>query len=300
MKKVLLIGKNGQLGSQLAKDASVFGLEMFPFDKEELNITDFAKVKENIEKIKPDIVINTAAYQVISLCEQNPLAAMAVNFIAVANLARICKEHHSMFVTYSSDYVFDGTKGSPNGEDDAPSPLQMYGLSKLAGEYAALQVHPDGAFVIRTCGIYGGKKGSPEKGNFVLNIMKEAQDKPAPAKASAGEEVIEVSCEQIVSPTYAVDLSRSTLQLITGGANPGIYHLVNEGVCSWYEFAKEIFTLANIDKELKPKDRSGQGFADSINRPIFSALKNTKAKALGIQLPSWKEGLSTYFNFLKE
>lgn len=288
MKKVLLIGKNGQLGSELAKDASAFDLEIFSFCKEELDVTNYMQMKEKIEKIKPDIVINTSAYHVVSMCEQNPLLAMAVNFIAVQNLARICQENNIIFVTYSSDYVFNGTKGTPNDEYDTLNPLQVYGLSKLAGEYAALYVHPGGVFIIRTCGIYGGKKGSPEKGNFVLNIIKEAQDK----------EVIEVSCEQIVSPTYAGDLSMATLKLITSEAKPGIYHLVNEGVCSWYEFTKEIFTLANINKKLKPVDR--EGLNGTVECPKFSALKNTKAKTLRIELPSWQEGLKSYFSFLNQ
>ncbi|OGZ62621.1 MAG: dTDP-4-dehydrorhamnose reductase [Candidatus Staskawiczbacteria bacterium RIFCSPHIGHO2_01_FULL_34_27] len=286
MKKVLLIGKTGQLGSEIMKDAFSFGFEIVGFEQEELDVTDHLQVKEKIEKIKPDIVINTSAYQIIPMCEKNPLLAMAVNFIAAQNLARICQENNTIFVTYSSDYVFDGTKGVPNEEDDAPNPLQMYGMSKLAGEYAALHIHSGGAFVIRTCGLYGGKKGSPEKGNFVLNIIKEAE----------GKEVIEVSCEQIVSPTYAGDLSRATLKLLTSKAKPGIYHLVNEGMCNWYEFTKEIFKLAGVKKELKPVDRSG--FDGSVKRPKFSALKNTKARDLGITLPSWQEGLKSYFNFL--
>ena len=287
MKKILLIGKNGQLGSELAKDASVFGFKIVGFEQKELDVTNHLQVKEKIEKIKPDIVINTSAYQIVSMCQENPMAAMAVNFIAVLNLSRICRENNITFITYSSDYVFDGTKGVPNEEDDAPNPLQMYGMSKLAGEYAALHAYPHGAFIIRTCGLYGGKKGSPQKGNFVLNIIKEAQDK----------EIIEVSSDMIASPTYASDVSKATLKLLNSKAEPGIYHLINEGECNWHEFTKEIFTLANINKELEPIDR--HGFDGIAKRPKFSALKNTKAKALGIVLPSWQEGLQAYFKFLK-
>lgn len=286
MKKILLIGKNGQLGSEIIKDADIFGFEVAGFEKEELDVTDDLQIKEKIKEIKPDIVINTSALQVISACEENPMSAMALNFIAVQNLVKICKENNIIFVTCSSDYVFDGKKGTPNEENDTTNPLQIYGISKLAGEYAALNSHSDGVFVIRTCGLYGGKSGSPAKGNFVLNIMKEARDK----------EIIEVSSEQVVSPTYAKDLSKATLKLLNSQAKPGIYHLVNEGYCSWYEFTKEIFKLAGIDKELKPIDRGG--LDRGIRRPKFSALKNTKAKAIGIELPPWQEGLKSYFNFL--
>jgi dTDP-4-dehydrorhamnose reductase len=208
---------------------------------------------------------------------------MLINFIAVRTLAKICKEKKITFVTFSTDYVFDGEKGTPYEEDDKPNPLQIYGISKLAGEYTALNSHPKGAFIIRTCGLYGGREGSPEKkGNFVLNIMQEAQDK----------EIIEVSSEQIVSPTFAGDLSKATLKLLKNKAKPGIYHLVNEGICSWYEFTKEIFKLAKINKEVRPINRNG--LSGEMKRSKFSVLKNTKAKAIGIELPSWQEGLKTY------
>lgn len=288
MKKVLLIGKSGQLGSELMKDAPSFGFEIIGFEKDEMDVTNELQVKEKIEEIKPDILINTSAYHVVAACEENPLEAMKVNFLAVWNLAKFCKERKTLFVTYSTDYVFDGKKGAPYEENDKPNPLQIYGISKLGGEYAALNSYPEGTFIIRTCGLYGGKTGSPEKkGNFVLNIIKEAEDKS----------IIEVSSEQVVSPTYAGDLSKGTLRLLNVGADPGIYHLVNEGFCSWYEFTKEIFRLAKINKELKPIDR--RGFSGGLKRPKFSALKNTKAKALGVELPSWREGLKAYLNFLK-
>ena len=287
MRKILLIGKTGQLGGEIRKDVNSFDFEIFPFDKNELDVTNELQIKEKIEEVRPDILINTSAYHVVTACEKNPLEAMAVNFVAIHRMAKLCKQYDIQFITYSTDYVFDGEKGTPYEENDKPNPLQIYGISKLAGEYAALNLYPQGTFVIRTCGLYGGKKGSPEKkGNFVLNIMKEARDK----------EVIEVSSEQIVSPTYAGDLSKATLKLLNIKAQPGIYHLINEGYCSWYEFAKEILKLAKINTKVLPVDR--RGISGGIKRPKFSALKNTKAKKLGIKLPSWQEGLNSYFNLL--
>jgi len=288
MKKILLIGKTGQLGSEIMKDASSFGFEIVGFEKKELDVTNKSQVREKIGRIKPDILINTSAYHVVSKCEENPLMAMAINFIAVRDLAKICKKKNIIFVTYSTDYIFDGEKGSSYNENDEPNPLQMYGMSKLAGEYASLNFYPEASFIIRTCGLYGGKTGSPEKGgNFVLNIIKEAQEK----------KIVEVSSEQIVSPTYAGDLSKATLGLLNSKAEHGIYHLINGGYCSWYKFAKEIFQLAKIGKGLKPIDRSV--FNDGMKRPKFSALKNTKAEFLSIKLPSWQKGLKSYFDFLK-
>lgn len=292
--KILLIGKNGQLAEAIQKEAGGFDFEVIAFDRKELDITDHSKVSEILNKIKPDVLINTSAYQVVQKCEENPYEAMAINFIGVQNLATICKKMGIVFVTYSSDYVFDGDKGSSYIESDQPNPLQIYGLSKLAGECATLGIYPQKSFVIRTSGLYGGIKGSPEKGNFVLNIVKEAQEK----------EALEVSSEQIVSPTYAGDLAKATLQLLVNQASPGIYHLVNEGECSWYEFTKEIFRLAEIKTNLSPIDRGGVSAKNGattgkVRRPKYSVLKNIKAKDAGITLPSWQKGLASYLEFLK-
>lgn len=286
LKKILLIGENGQLGGSILRDTEDFEFDIVAFDKDEVDVTDISKVEEKINEIKPDILINTSAYNNLSKAEEDSFSAMRLNFIAVQNLARLCKNRGIIFVTYSTDYVFDGEKGTSYEEDDEPNPLQVYGFSKLAGEHATLNTYPEKSFVIRTCGVYGGKTGSPEKGNFVLNIIKEAE----------GKEVIEVSSEQIVSPTYAGDLSKATLKLLLSEAKPGIYHLVNEGQCSWYDFTREIFGLAGIKTEPKPIDRNGS--SSKMKRPKFSALKNTRAKAVGIELPFWQKGLESYFKFL--
>ena len=287
MKKLLLIGKTGQLGREICKDAKVFGFEIFAFSKKELNIINKEQIENKIKKIKPHALINTAAYHVIPKCEENSLFAMTVNFLAVGEMAKLCKKYNIRFFTFSTDYVFDGKKRSPYSEEDWPNPVQVYGMSKLAGEYACLNIYPEASFVIRTCGLYGGKFGSlQKKGNFVLNIIKEAKNK----------NTIQVSSEQVVSPTYVGDLSKAVLKLLNNRAKPGIYHLINNGYCSWYEFTKEIFKLAKISTKVKPVNR--KGVSGEILRPKFSALKNTKARKLGIKLPGWKKGLQSYFNEL--
>jgi len=288
-KTILIIGKNGQLAQALLSQASSFDFnKIVAFNREELNVLDEVKLKEVLADIKPDIVVNTSTMQVMSQCENDPYGAFKINFLAVKNLANLCKENKAILVTFSSDYVFSGRQDRLNEEIDKTEPLQMYGLSKLAGEYAVLTVYPEGTYVIRTCGLYGGLFGSPDKGNFVLNMIKEAQAK----------DLIEVSSDQIVSPTFADDLSKAVLKLLDLKAEPGIYHLINEGSCSWYEFTQEIFKLANIKKELRGVDRGG--FSGNSNRPKFSALKNVKAKALGVSLPTWQQGLKTYIDFLKD
>ncbi len=288
MKRLLLIGATGQLGSAIVSDAQSFGFEPIHFPKQELDITNAVQVEEKLKTIRPDIIINTAAYHVVAQCEDDPEEAMRMNAVAVYRLAKACRQHHATFVTYSTDYVFDGEKGSAMTEEDSVHPLQVYGISKVAGEYAALAAYPEGSFVIRTSGLYGGKGGSRSKGgNFVLTIIKEV----------AGKNILEVSNEQIVNPTFAGDLSKATLQLLSRDAEPGIYHLGSEDHCSWAEFTAEIFRLARISTSITPVDRGAK--SGIIKRPRFSALQNTKAKKLGVVLPHWKEGLASYVAFLR-
>ncbi len=287
--KILIIGKNGQLAQALLAEAKLLNLtNIFAFDRTELNILDVDRLTQLITDLKPDLVINTSAFQIMLQCEADPYQAFDVNFLAVRNLARLCRDRQVLFISFSSDYVFAGRNNCLNSEADRPQPLQIYGLSKLAGEDAALAVYPEGAYVIRTCGLYGGLTGSPAKGNFVLNILKESRENKA---------FMEVSSEQIVSPTYAPDLARAVFALLQLDAPKGLYHLVNEGSCSWYEFTREIFNLTNTKTDLRPIDRAG--YSSHSNRPQFSALSNTKAKALGIILPTWQEGLKSYLEFLR-
>lgn len=288
-KKILIIGKHGQLAQALISEAGDFGVnQIVAFDRHELDVTKSAKLIENIREINPDLILNTSVFHVMSQCEADPYKAFRVNFLAVRNIARLSKEIHAIFVTFSSDYVFSGCQGRPNTESDLSDPLQIYGLSKLAGEDAALSIYPEGSYVIRTSGLYGGFKGSPDKGNFVLNMLKEATE---------DKSIIEVSSEQVVSPTYVIDLAKAVWQLLSLNPSPGIYHLVNEGYASWYNFTKEIFYLASIKKKLKGVNRGG--YSGNSNRPTFSALANIKAKDMGVVLPKWQDGLRNYLEFLK-
>lgn len=282
MKKILLIGKTGQLGSALIKYATTSGFNVCAPTSTELNLEQPVSIEDKILKYKPDILINAAAYNLVAKCEEEPECAMKINFEAVALLAKICKEEQIKFVTFSTDYVFDGEKGAPYLEEDKTNPLQVYGISKLAGERAALNLYSDGVYIVRTSGLYGGKTGSPQKGNFIINLLKEA----------AGKDEIEISSEQISNPTYADDLARAIFMFLAVGASPGIYHLTSEGHCSWFDFAREAFALVGINKKLIPVDR--KGVSGSMRRPKFSALANTKAKEFGIALPSWQDGLMRY------
>lgn len=279
--KVLIIGKTGQLGEQLFVQAKNYKHTAIAFSHDELDITDSKKVERVIKSSRPETVLNATAYHVVPDCEIYPEKAFLVNAIAVRDIAEICERLNIRFVHYSTDYVFDGKKGSLYEENDLPSPVQTYGVSKVAGEYMALAFNPK-SIVIRSSGVYGGKHGSrSKKGNFALNILKEKE-----------RETLEVSSEQKVNPTYTVDLASATYDLLKHKNASGIYHLTNEGYCSWAEFAAEIMKLSGSKTKIIPVDRSGQ--SGGARRPLLSALKNIRAAKLGVKLPSWQDALKRY------
>lgn len=284
--KILLIGKKGQLGQEIDKQSVERGYTINSFGHEELDITDSEKVKLEIGKFKPNVVINATAFHVVPQCEERMEQAFLINAIALKPIAETCFEKSIKFIHFSTDYVFDGLKGLQYIEDDKPSPVQMYGISKAAGEYIAL-AYSKTSVVIRSSGVYGGKTGSKsKKGNFALSILEQAKT----------EKKIEVAKEQIVNPTYSVDLAKATLDLLNHKDISGIYHLANEGHCSWAEFASEIMKLIGSKTKIVPVDR--HGMAGSLRRPLFSALKNTRAAKLGIKLPPWQDAIKRYISTL--
>ncbi|HSD98636.1 MAG TPA: dTDP-4-dehydrorhamnose reductase [Patescibacteria group bacterium] len=283
---ILVLGKHGQVGESLVEECKKQGISCHGFGHSQLDITNLQRVKDVILNISPTVIINTTAFHVVSECEKDPQKAFVINATAVMHLAQFCAEKGIGFVSYSSDYVFDGKKGKPYKENDKVSPLQVYGVSKTAGEYLSLAYNPE-AIIIRTSGVYGGKKGSQaKKGNFVINLLREAKDK----------KVIEVSSEQVVSTTYAVDLAEATIRLLQKEPKGGIYHLVNDGYCSWADFAKQIIKESGLSTKIIPVDRGG--YSSNAHRPVFSALSTTKAARLGVKLPSWKSAIKRYVTYL--
>jgi dTDP-4-dehydrorhamnose reductase len=279
--KILIIGKTGQLGSVLLKDALALGHDVLAPSKQELDILNDDSFLNAMKQYKPEVVINTAAFHNVPLCEIEPVKAFQSNCIAVKKMAEISHEFDAWFVSFSTDYVFGGEKRIPYIESDTPGPLQMYGLSKLSGEYGALSYNK--SIIIRTCGLYGIQGATSNGGNFVDNRIKDSKHNVR----------MEIGNDQTVSPTYSGDLSKAVLQLIDHPSKEsGIYHLVNEGYCTWYEFTKEIFEILDIDIELLPVDREGK--TGKMRRPLFSALDNKKAKRLGITLPNWGYSLNQY------
>ncbi len=279
--KILLIGKTGQLGGDILRNGSGHRIEAH--DERTLDITAPDAVRTAMSDIRPDVVINTAAFHNVPLCETDFASAFRVNCAAVRDLARACEEAGALFVTFSTDYVFGGEKRTPYREDDRPFPLQMYGLSKLAGEIYAMSVAPRHAVVIRTCGLYGISGAVSKGGNFVDNRLRDAE----------ATDSLEMSCDQVVCPTSTDDLSRAVLELIVHPRlEPGIYHLVNEGACTWYEFTLAIFEIAGKKVRVTPVDRGGM--TGTMRRPLYSVMANTKARGMGIVLPHWRDALERF------
>lgn len=279
--KILLIGKTGQLGGDILRNNTQH--EIFAPDRGELDIQSRDAIVSVINSYRPDVVINTAAFHNVPQCETEPETAFRVNCIAVRNLASACDGIGVLFVTFSSDYVFSGEKGTPYKEEDIPGPLQLYGITRLAGEYAALSAARQHTLVIRTCGLYGTSGAQSKGGNFVDKRIEDAKTQTS----------LEMGSDQIVSPTGTHDLSKAVLQLIEHPKKePGVYHLVNEGECSWYEFTKAIYEIMGLPVRVIPVDRKGR--SGDMRRPLYSALANTKARPLGIVLPPWWDALERY------
>lgn len=278
--RFLLIGRTGQLGGDLLRHGAAHRFDA-P-DRAELDVTRPDQVRAALARYRPDLVINCAAFHNVPLCESQPEDAFRVNCVAVRDLATLCREVGVRLVTFSSDYVFGGDKREPYLEGDLPGPLQIYGISRLAGEHAALSAAPE-AVVIRTCGLYGESGARAKGGNFVDGRV---------ADARAGK-TIEMAMEQTIAPTSTEDLSQAVLKLaVHPSLTGGIYHLVNEGQCTWYEFTTAIVETIGLRTPVVPVDRGGR--TGSMRRPLYSVLSNTRAKALGVVLPPWRDALRRY------
>lgn len=277
--KVLIIGANGMLGHDLA---SVYAdAKPVCWDYDDLDITDKKAVVEKIGALKPTIVINAAAYTDVDGAESdvNKERALAINGTAVGYLAEICNTLGATLVHFSTEYVFDGTKKDGYKEDDPVSPTNVYGESKALGE-KLLHQNCEQFYLIRSSWLYGKAPqiGKPRGMNFVQTMLKLAETKKE----------ISVVNDQFGKPTYAADLAIATRQLVEQKKPYGIYHISNDGVCSWYDFAKKIFEIKGISVTVKPIP--SEEYSTPTPRPKYAVLQNTK---LG-ELRSWEEALRNY------
>jgi dTDP-4-dehydrorhamnose reductase len=277
--KIALIGAKGQLGTDLSR--AFVGQEVVEVTHQEVEVTDPASVSEMFLRHRPEAVINTAAFHRVDDCETQIEFSLQVNAIAVRNLAIACRERNATFVHFSTDYVFGGERRMPYEESDAARPLSVYGTSKLAGEHLALAANPK-TFVIRTCGLYGIGGSNSKGGNFVETMLRRAAEGTP----------LRVVADQVVTPTYTVDLARKVSELILTEAY-GLYHISSNGSCSWFEFARRIFELAGVQANLSPT--TSDAFRTAAKRPTYSVLRNRHLETLGMDdLPSWEDALRRY------
>lgn len=280
--RVLLVGGSGQLGTELARQAGA-AWEVDAPGRAALDMGDADRVAAAVREGGYDLVVNASAFHVVDLCESRFADALAVNAVAVSALAKAAESARARLVTVSTDYAFDGTGRRPYREDDPARPVQCYGISKVAGERAALSAHPEGAFVIRSCGLYGHAPSRQKGGNFVLNRLAEARARGA----------IEVGSDLACTPTSAADLAGAILRLLASGAPAGLYHLTNAGATDWASFTAEILRLAGARARVVPVDRGGR-YAPA-RRPAYTVLDCGKARAAaGLALRPWQEALAEY------
>jgi len=280
--KLVIIGSKGMLGQYLL---SVFShqdrYDVFGLDKTEIDITQKEDVIQVLSKIRPDMVINAAAYNNVDQCEEDDgyRIALAVNGDGVKNLSEACRLIDATLVHYSTDYVFDGENQIGYVEDDKTNPVSQYGMSKLAGERALLSANLPKYYLIRTSRLFGKCGVSEEVKKSFVDLMLDLNKKVS---------TINGINEEISNPTYAQDLAQATKKLIEGKHAFGIYHITNSGGCTWHDLATEIFKIKNIDVKVVPVTRDF--FGGLAKRPKSSMLINTKLS----QLRTWQEALGEY------
>jgi len=277
--KVLLIGANGQLGSDLVRVLT--DVDLIPLTHQDVDICEPVGLRATLRRHRPDIVLNMAAYHKVDECEVNAEKSFAVNALGVRNLALACRELDCALLHMSTDYVFDGSKKSPYVETDPPRPINVYGISKLAGEYFVRYIL-DRYWIVRSQWLYGVAGASGKGGNFVelmLRLAREGRD-------------IRVVNDQVGSPTYTLDLAHKIAQLIKT-EHYGLYHITNSGECTWYQFACKIWELSGLSPNAEPTTTAA--FGATATRPSYSVLDNAALRAIGLDdMRPWEEALAAY------
>ena len=281
--RVLVTGVKGQLGHDVMDELAAKGIEGIGVDVEEMDITDAAACEKVITEAKPDAVIHCAAYTAVDAAEDNVELCRKVNAEGTRNIAKVCKALDIKMMYISTDYVFNGEGLRPWEPDDHREPLNVYGLTKYEGEIAVEQ-NLEKYFIVRIAWVFGvnGK-------NFIKTMLRLGQERGA----------VSVVNDQIGSPTYTYDLSKLLVAMIQTDKY-GRYHATNEGLCSWYEFACEIFRQAGMD-EVKVTTVESSAFPVKAKRPSNSRLNKDKLTENGFErLPAWQDALGRYLEELKK
>jgi dTDP-4-dehydrorhamnose reductase len=282
--KIAVIGANGQLGTDVVNAFTRNGDEVVPLTHTDIELSNIDSVSSLLKPLHPQVVVNTAAMHHVEKCEQEPEKAFAVNGIGTRNLAQVVREMGATLMHVSTDYVFDGAKGKPYEETDAPNPLNVYGNTKLAGEYFVRST-VDKHFVLRTSAIYGNSPCRAKGGlNFIELMLKLAKER--------GE--VKVVDSEVVTPTSTAELGRQMVAL-SRSEFYGLYHATAEGCCSWYEFAREIFSVTKTKVNLKIAGPNE--FPSKVPRPKYSVLENRALKSHNMNIfRPWQEGVRDYLS----
>lgn len=279
LKKLLVTGENGQLGKSLQKIASDYPDIYFTFvGRGQLDLSETASIETYFKSNTYDAIINCAAYTAVDKAESESQLADQINHLAVKQLAEIAKQQDAFLIHISTDYVFDGTNHKPYLEADRTNPINVYGVTKLRGEQAIQAVNPLGA-IIRTAWVY-----SEFGNNFVKTMLKLGKERDS----------LNIIYDQIGTPTYATDLAKAIMVVVlnqkTKKLSLDTYHYANEGVCSWYDFAKEIFEISDTHCQINPIE--SQDYPTPAKRPFYSLLNKTKiTNAYALKANYWKDSL---------
>jgi len=280
--KIAVLGANGQLGRDVAAAFAAEGHAVTGLTHEQVEIESMEAVKPALEGIRPELVVNTAAFHHVEKCEADPARAFAVNGIGARNVAQATDALGATLIHISTDYVFDGMKQEPYAEEDQPRPLNVYGNTKLSGEHFVRGINPR-HFVVRVSAIYGENPCRAKGGlNFVELMLKLSHER----------EELRVVDDEFVTPTPTAQIARQLVEL-SGSRHYGLYHATAEGSCSWFELAAAIFEMTGTRVRLE-RARPGE-FPAKVPRPKYSVLENKalKSRSLNIFTP-WQEGLAKY------
>jgi dTDP-4-dehydrorhamnose reductase len=282
--KIAVIGANGQLGSDVVAAFATHGDEVVPLAHSDIELSNIDSVSVRLQELRPQIVVNTAAMHHVENCEREPEKAFAVNGLGTRNLALVARDIDAALMHVSTDYVFDGAKGHPYEETDPPNPLNVYGNTKLSGEYfvrCTMKKH----FVLRTSAIFGRSPCRAKGGlNFIELMLKLARER--------GE--VRVVDSEFITPTSTAELARQMVALSRAECY-GLYHATAEGSCSWHEFAREIFDRTGTKVNLMVA--GANEFPAKVPRPKYSVLENRglKSHKLNVFKP-WQEGVREYLS----
>jgi len=275
--KLLIVGAAGQLGAtvtiRLADRADVVALT-----RRDLDVTDHAAVTDRIARERPQVVLNASAYNAVDAAEDDPVSALAVNAWAVQSLARAAASADAVLVHYSTDFVFDGTASAPYTEADATAPPNVYGQSKLVGEWMAAGAAAH--YVLRVESLFGGPAahGSIDR---IVTALRAGQ----PAR---------VFVDRVVSPSFVDDVVEATWRLVGAQAAYGTYHMVNTGAATWYRLAEEVASILGIRATLEATRMADVPMRAA--RPRYCALSNERLRSAGVEMPSWQDALARYLS----